>query len=126
MECSCGFVIVNILWDSIKHYYGSRKATVVERFNCMAHTRITIFEYKKNMEGYIDALPVLLNSYNKTYHCSIKMRLIDVTEDNDYIMYGCLYAKLKLTHILKFQFNVENKVFIRDKRHPFRCKFFQR
>ena len=110
-----------------RHFFagGSGKATVVERFHRTMRAHIGRYQYKKNTMKYIDVLPELVKGY-KTYHHSIQMRPVDITEDNEHVTYEHLYAKCKLPKIIKFQFKIDDSFRITGDKHPFRREFFQR
>ena len=83
----------------VHHFYagGSGKATIVERFFRTMRAKIARYQYRQNTMRYIDVLDSLVEGYNKTYHRSIQMRPIDVTVDNDHIVYDTLYQdKMKV------------------------------
>ena len=112
----------------IQHFYagGSGMCSVVERFNRTIKSRIAKYQFKKNTMRYIDALPSLVNGYNKTFHRSILMKPEDVNELNDHTAYENLYSKRKISSVIPYQFNVGDAVRISGKKHPFRRIFFQR
>ena len=112
----------------IRHFFagGSGKATVVERFHRTIRGKIARYQFKHNTDRYIDVLPAILESYNKTFHRSISMRPVDVNEDNEHIAYENLYSKRKRPKQIPFQFKLNDKVRISGEKHPFRREFFQR
>jgi len=65
------------------HFYTSNsdtKASICERFNRTLKTKLfKYFSYKKTWR-YIDILPDILESYNNTYHRSIRMTPNEVNE----------------------------------------------
>lgn len=112
----------------IHHFFagGSGHATIVERFNRTMRGRIARYQFKHNSMRYIDALQDLVDSYNKTWHRSIKMRPVDVTADNDHLAYQNLYGSRKRPKQIAFQFEVGESVRISGDKHPFQREFFQR
>ncbi|XP_034937429.1 uncharacterized protein [Chelonus insularis] len=60
---------------------------------------------------WIDLLPKLLSTYNNTKHCTIKMKLIDVTSANKKQLIDTIYKKLKVVKIKK----KKDKFKIRDR-----------
>jgi transposase InsO family protein len=112
----------------IRHFFagGSGKCTVVERFHRSLRTRMARHQYRTNDMRYIDVLSDMVAGYNKTYHRSILMRPVDVTEDNDHVAYQNLYLRRKISEQKPFQFKVGDSVRITGEKHPFRREFFQR
>ena len=112
----------------IRHFFagGSGKATVVERFHRTIRARIARYQYRQNTGRYIDALPAILEGYNKTWHRSIQMRPVDVDENNQHLAYENLYGKRKTPKKIPFQFKIGDSVRITGEKHPFRREFFQR
>ena len=88
--------------------------------------KIARYQYKHNTMRYIDALDSLVGSYNKTYHRSIRMRPIDVTVDNQHMVYDTLYLNKKKVKAIPYQFKIGQSVRISGEKHPFRREFFQR
>jgi hypothetical protein len=77
------------------------KAAVVERFNRTLKTKMyRYFTFKKSQpkstnlhnKRYLDVLPKLLESYNKSVHRSIKMAPVDVNKTNETKVYENLYG----------------------------------
>ena len=86
----------------VKHYYvrSELKASVVERFNRTIKEKI----YRYYTYNYIDELPALVESYNKSFHRSIKTSPIEVTKYNENRIYKILYDDSKnYTPVFKFQ-----------------------
>ena len=112
----------------IRHFFagGSGKATVVERFHRTIRARIARYQYRHNTGRYIDALPALLEGYNKTWHRSILIRPVDVNRDNQHTVYENLYGRRKTPKKIAFQFKIGDSVRITGEKHPFRREFFQR
>ena len=80
----------------IKHYFvnSELKASVVERFNRTIKEKIYKFFTLKNTYTYIDSLSKLVDSYNKSYHRSIKTSPIKVTKNNEEKIHNILYGEL--------------------------------
>lgn len=69
------------------------KAAVVERFNrTLKQKMYRIFTEQKNTK-YIHILKELVESYNRSYHSSIKMAPINVNKKNEKIVFANLYGK---------------------------------
>ena len=112
----------------IRHFYagGSGHASIAERFHRTMRTRIARYQYKHNTMRYIDALPALVQSYNRSFHRSIQMRPVDVTPQNDHIAYDNLYGHRQKVKRVPFQLKVGDTVRISGVKHPFRREFFQK
>ena len=96
--------------DNGINYYTSQnpdtKAAVAERVIRTLKSRLyRYFEYKKS---YIDILPELVTSYNKSKHRSIGMAPMDVTRENELEVHSKLYPKQPQP--IKFKYNVDDKV----------------
>ena len=79
------------------HFFTSNnetKAAVVERFNRTLKNRMWKYFSANNTRRYIDVLPQLLESYNHTWHRSIKRTPAEVNEDNAQDVWQTLYGKL--------------------------------
>ena len=78
----------------IAHYAtaSDMKACVVERFNRTLKTKMWRYFTAKNTHRYIDVLPELIESYNNSYHRSIKMTPLQVTKENAAQVFRNLYA----------------------------------
>lgn len=70
------------------------KSSVVERFNRTLKTRMWRFLTAKNTKRYYDILADLVDSYNHSKHRSIKMRPVDVTKDNENMVFKNLYGSV--------------------------------
>lgn len=78
---------------SLYHSFSSKKASVVERFNRTLKERMwRYFSSNNASERYIDILPKLVNSYNNSYHRSIKMNPSQVSKSNNSIVFKNLYG----------------------------------
>jgi len=103
------------------HFYTSNsdtKASVCERFNRTLKTKLfKYFTYKKTWR-YIDILPDVLESYNNTYHRSIKMTPNEVNKTTEDIVRNRLYPP-KSTKKPRFRFEVGDKVRIPRAKNPF-------
>ena len=92
----------------------SVKCTIVERVIRTLRTKIARYLEYKGGERYIDRIQDIVDSYNKTYHRSIKMAPISVTELNEHEVFANLY-KNKIKFDLKqykkpFKYPVGSKV----------------
>ena len=113
----------------IRHFYaqGSTHCTIVERFIRTLRGKIARYQYKNNTDRYVDVLQDLVKNYNHSFHRTIKMRPVDVTELNDHEAYANIRkSQKKRTRALPYQFKEGDQVRISGAKHPFRREFFQR
>ena len=68
------------------------KASVVERFNRSLKTKMFKFFTANATRRYVDVLPKLLESYNKSFHRSIRMAPNDVSAENSDTVFRNLYG----------------------------------
>ena len=61
---------------------GLTKGSIVERFNRTLKTRLARFFTENKTKRWIDQLQNFTRNYNRTYHTSIKMAPVDVTNEN--------------------------------------------
>lgn len=69
------------------------KSSVIERFNRTLKSRMYKYFTAENTQRYLDVLPDLVDSYNNTYHTSIKMSPNQVNKDNEHAVRKNLYGK---------------------------------
>ena len=72
------------------------KAAVVERFNRTLKARLWRYFTRHKTLHYLKALPLLVSSYNRSYHRSIGMAPVDVTFKNQEKVWHKLYTKDKV------------------------------
>jgi hypothetical protein len=77
------------------------KCSVVERFNRTFKTNMNRFFTKDGSRRYIDELDNLLNSYNKSYHKSIKMAPEKVNEYNEKEVFLNIYKHHSKRELLR-------------------------
>ena len=82
----------------IHHYSitGKHKASIAERFIRTLKGRLERYFWANKTRKWIDVLPEFITNYNKTYHRSIKMAPIEVTDDNRQQVFNTLYPKEKI------------------------------
>ena len=92
--------------NNIQHFAtGSElKASVVERFNRTLKARMWRYLTAVNSKRYCDILPDLVSSYNRSYHRSIKMRPIDVSKENEDVVFKNLYGAKSIAKEVPFKF----------------------
>ena len=96
------------LRDKNIHFFTTNsglKASVVERYNRTLKNKMYRYFTAKNTLRYIDVLPKLVSSYNKTYHRSIKMAPIQVTKKNEAKVWDILYGEDKQKRV-RYKFAV--------------------
>ena len=87
------------------------KASVIERFNRTLKNKMFRYFTYTNTRTYIDVLPELLESYNNSYHRSIKMKPSQVNKSNESLVWQTLYGKTFSTVTpVRFKFNVGDQV----------------
>ena len=106
------------------------KANYAERVIKTIKGRIFKYFTKKQTYRYIDHLEDFVDSYNHTYHRSIKMKPADVTKENERALwkqqYGNLEKQRKKKGTTKFKFEVGNLVRISYLRHSFMREYEQK
>lgn len=83
---------------NINHYhtYTHLKASICERFNrTLKNLMWKMFSYQGNYR-WIDKLKQLINTYNNTYHRTIKMKPIDVCRQNEQFILQSAYNQPKI------------------------------
>ena len=68
------------------------KAAIAERFNRTLKEKMWRYFTRKNTSRYVDVLPSLVKSYNRSYHRSIKRAPADVDESNQEDVWQTLYG----------------------------------
>ena len=75
----------------IYHTYSNLKAVVIERFNRSLRELMMKEFVKKNNTIWYKILPELIKKYNNRYHCTIKMKPIDVNKSNEKYIKNTVY-----------------------------------
>jgi hypothetical protein len=81
--------------NQIKHFTSNDeiiKCAIVERFNRTLKGKMFKYFTSKGTRRYIDVLPALIASYNNSYHRSIKMKPIEVCDENEKIVFKNIYG----------------------------------
>lgn len=105
-------IFQNFLKKEKIHFFTSNnetKAAVVERFNRTLKERMWKYFTLKNTRRYIDVLPQLVDSYNNSWHRSIKRKPIEVNEFNAHEVWNTLYGK-NLVKPVSFKFKINDTV----------------
>ncbi|GBO29609.1 Putative uncharacterized transposon-derived protein F54H12.3 [Araneus ventricosus] len=84
--------------NNVKYFttYNATKASIVERFNRTLKTKMWKYFTSQNTYTYLNVLQKLVQSYNNTYHSSIKRRPIEVNSENEREVWFTLYGKSHL------------------------------
>jgi hypothetical protein len=89
------------------------KASVVERFNrTLKEKMYRVFTYRKNKK-YVDILKDLIDSYNNSYHSSIKTTPNSVNKSNENKIHKILYGDLdtfSFDNYIKFKYDIGDYV----------------
>lgn len=85
------------------------KAAIVERFNRTLKNRMWRYFTANNTRRYIDILPQLVDSYNNSWHRSIKCKPNEVTMFNAQEVWKTLYGDL-LNKYDSFKFKINDTV----------------
>ena len=115
----------NFLKDKNIHLFsthGDTKAATVERFNRTLKARMYRALTANNTLTYVTMLPDLVKGYNAAKHRSIGMLPKDVTPQNDRRIWKTLCAK-RLRPLVRFQFNVGDKVRLSKVRRVFKKSY---
>lgn len=75
--------------------YNSTKASVVERFNRTLKSKMWKYFTNNHTYRYLNVLNKLVQSYNHTYHSSIKRAPVEVNSGNEKDVWITLYGDLK-------------------------------
>ena len=99
--------------NNIKHYTSENsqvKCALVERWNRTLKSRMwRYFTYAKTYR-YIDVLQDLIDSYNTTFHSTIKMAPVEVNENNQSQLVHRIYGKNKTIKKIKWKYGVGDTV----------------
>ena len=88
-------IVQNLFKQKKIHFFithNATKASVVERFNRTLKTKMWKYFTEMNTKRYIDVIDKLMQSYNRTWHRSIKMEPAAVTTDNQSQVWQTLYG----------------------------------
>ena len=96
------------------------KCAIVERFNRTLKSKMWKMFTLQRSHRWLDALPVLIDAYNKSYHRSIKMRPVDVNKANESQVWHNLYGNDNSKTKYRFKFNLGDQVRLAKKNVPFR------
>lgn len=95
---------------------------IIERFNRTLKTRMWKYFTAERTNRYVDVLQDLIDSYNNTYHSSIKMKPNEVSKHNEHEVWNNLYGKYEKP--TKPKFKVGDSVRISKTSRPFKKGYF--
>ena len=99
--------------------YNETKASVVERVIRTLKTRMWRYFTAKKTMRYIDVLPDLVDSYNRSKHRSIQKKPINVTQNNERKVWHTLYGKRGNEETTKYKFEIGDQVRISKMKRTF-------
>ena len=99
--------------------YNETKASVVERVIRTLKTRMWRYFTAKKTMRYIDVLPDLVDSYNRSKHRSIQKKPINVTQNNEREVWHTLYGKRENEETVKYKFEIGDQVRISKMKRTF-------
>ena len=99
--------------------YNETKASIVERVIRTLKTRMWRYFTAKKTMRYIDVLPDLVDSYNRSKHRSIQKKPINVTENNEREVWHTLYGERENKEPIKYKFEVGDQVRISKMKRTF-------
>ena len=99
--------------------YNETKASVVERVIRTLKTRMWRYFTAKRTRRYIDVLPDLVDSYNRSKHRSIQKKPINVTPNNEREVWHMLYGDRENKKPIRYKFEVGDQVRISKMKRTF-------
>ena len=109
--------------QGIVHFstHGDTHGAVVERFNKTLKTKMFRYFTAHNTLNYLSVLPLLVQSYNHSFHRSIGEKPVNVTADNEHAIWYRLYGKPDKPRPPKCK--VGDKVRLNKKFRPFKKSY---
>ena len=90
--------------EGIHHFTSNTKdvkCAIIERFNRTLKARMYKYFTAKGTRRYVDVLDDLVTAYNSSYHRSIKMRPIDVSQANGAQVFQNLYKVTTMRELIQ-------------------------
>ena len=118
--------------QEIVHFttHSEKQANYVERFIKTLKSKLYRYMIEKNTPRYIDALPKIVDSYNRTWHSGIRSEPINVTKRNEKELWWQMYwpkepydKSMKKRKRIPFAFKVGDRVRITYTRKPFQREY---
>ena len=122
----------NLNERDIVHFttHSEKQANYVERFIKTIKSRLYRYMIENNTSRYIDILPKIVDSYNKTWHTGIRSEPINVTKANENLLWWQMYwPKTKYIKTRQkrkrdlYSFKVNDKVRISNIQTPFQREY---
>jgi hypothetical protein len=95
-----------------------KKACIVERFNRTLKEKMYRYFTHKKTYRFLDILQPLIDSYNNTYHTTLKMSPNEVNKTNEKDIWQRMYNTGEVQDI-KFKLNIDDKVRVSKYKHVF-------
>ena len=113
-------------WFKKKGWYhfsmqGDSKASVVERWHRTIKEKLYRYVTAANSLHYVDALPQLINNYNRTFHKTIGMQPEKVNDSNTIEVWNRMYEKrLSPKKTRRTRLQVGDRVRLNKRHRPFK------
>ena len=117
---------------NIVHFttHSEKQANYVERFIKTIKSKLYRYMIEKNSSRYIDDLPKIVDSYNRTWHSGIRSEPINVNKTNENRLWWQMYwpkekyvRKVKKRARNPYAFDVGDRVRISHQRTPFQREY---
>ena len=116
---------------NITHFvtHTEKQANYVERFIKTLKSKIFKYMVEKNSPRYIDVLPKIVESYNRTWHSGIRSEPINVNKTNEKQLWWQMYWPKepydpnKKKHEIKYAFKIGDRVRTTFLRRPFQREY---
>ena len=99
--------------------HSEKQANYVEHFIQTIKSRLYRYMIERNTTRYIDILPQIVESYNKTWHSGIRSEPVNVMKENENVLWWQMYwpktkyvkeEKKKMRKRDPYAFKVDDKV----------------
>ena len=116
---------------NITHFvtHNEKQANYVERFIKTIKNKIFKYMVEKNSPRYIEVLPKIVHSYNRTWHSGIRSEPINVNKTNEKQLWWQMYwpkepyDPKKKKHEVKYTFKIGDRVRTTFLRRPFQREY---
>ena len=116
---------------NITHFvtHNEKQANYVERFIKTIKNKIFKYMVEKNSPRYIEVLPKIVHSYNRTWHSGIRSEPINVNKTNEKQLWWQMYWPKepydpnKKKHEVKYTFKIGDRVRTTFLRRPFQREY---
>ena len=115
----------------ITHFvtHTEKQANYVEHFIKTLKSKIFKYMVEKNSPRYIDVLPKIVQSYNRTWHSGIRSEPINVNKTNEKQIWWQMhwpkesYDPNRKKHEIKYAFKIGDRVRTTSLRRPFQREY---